>query len=254
MSRTNRSGNRIRHDQGRRGQECLFGIGVNPAIEVTITRQHRVGGIEVTINNFLLDDGSNSPDIPLYVVQAKATIPKPSVSSHSTAHAVKFRPLCPAKMIGAALRPKRIGLSPTGPQPMPSGLACRCQPIAAMMTAPSGIRPRFPGTFNNTWSRLMAMPLPPEVLGSIHGHADSGPAILRPTVDSQNAIRAHTRPLPGYPPRGRWSSHSFTSATCSGSVRSILGSRWFARRCRTSQRWRHTGVIWRWSLDHQWID
>ena len=51
---TNSTGDSIGHHQRRRCQECLFGVRVNPAIEVTVARQHR-GGIQIPFDHFFLD-------------------------------------------------------------------------------------------------------------------------------------------------------------------------------------------------------
>ena len=46
--------NRISHHKRRRCQERLLGVGVNAAVKVPVARKHG-GGIQVPINNFLLD-------------------------------------------------------------------------------------------------------------------------------------------------------------------------------------------------------
>ncbi len=51
---TDRTRDGVGHDQGWGRQKCLFGIRVNTAIEVSVTRQHR-GGVQVPVDDFLLD-------------------------------------------------------------------------------------------------------------------------------------------------------------------------------------------------------
>ena len=52
---TDGSGNRIGDDQRRRGQERLLGKGMNPAIEVAVTRKH-CGSVQIALDHLFLDD------------------------------------------------------------------------------------------------------------------------------------------------------------------------------------------------------
>ena len=104
--------------------------------------------------------GSSAPDMPLHVVQAKATMPKPSCSSSVSSFA-SSRYSCTAFEPGASddfthglrVRPRAFALRASNPAAMTlRGLLVLVQlVIAAMITAPSGIRP-------GTSSHLPAMP------------------------------------------------------------------------------------------------
>ncbi len=92
--------------------------------------------------------GSSAPDMPLQVVQAKATTPKPSFSSSGSSPDSR-RYSAPTRDPGASedftqglrLRPSLLALRASSPAAITlRGLLVLVQlVIAAMMTAPSGI-------------------------------------------------------------------------------------------------------------------
>src|SRR5450830_5829 len=141
--------------------------------------------------------GSRAPDIPLHVVQAKATTPKPSDSSSgikpasSRYRATVLEPGASEDFThGLRVRPSRFALRAIRPAAiMLRGLLVLVQlVIAAMMTAPSGIRP---ASFSTTPE--MPRAASSEVGTRLWGL--DGPAILRTTVDRSKLItRSYTAP------------------------------------------------------------
>src|SRR5450830_407802 len=131
--------------------------------------------------------GSRAPDIPLHVVQAKATTPKPSDSSSgikpasSRYRATVLEPGASEDFTqGLRVNPRRLALR---------ALLVLVQLVmAAMMTAPSGIRP---ASFSTTPE--MPRAASSEVGTRLWGF--DGPAILRTTVDRSKLItRSYTAP------------------------------------------------------------
>src|SRR5256885_8835208 len=53
--KAHRARQRIGHDQRRRGQEGLFGLGMDAPVEVAVAREHG-RGVEVALDDFLLED------------------------------------------------------------------------------------------------------------------------------------------------------------------------------------------------------
>src|SRR3546814_2725372 len=129
--------------------------------------------------------GSSAPLMPLQVVQAKPTIPKPSCSSSGSSCA-SSRYSCTALEPGAnedltqglRVRPRALALRASRPAAITlRGLLVLVQLVmAAMMTAPSGIRP---GSFSPTPE--MPCTASSEVVTRRCGF--DGPAILRVTAD-----------------------------------------------------------------------
>ena len=132
--------------------------------------------------------GSKAPDIPLQVVHAKATTPKPSCSNSD------IKPAS-SKYKATALDPGASELFTHGLRNKPNLFALRANKpaaiilrglfvlvqlvIAAMMTAPSGMRP---GSFST-------LPLIPRAANSEVGTrlcGLDGPAIFLTTVDKSN--------------------------------------------------------------------
>ncbi|MNN28011.1 hypothetical protein D3C81_1415660 [compost metagenome] len=123
--------------------------------------------------------------MPLQVVQAKATMPKPSCSNSFSSPA-SSRYSCTALEPGASddlthglrARPSLLALRASRPAAITlRGLLVLVQlVIAAMITAPSGICP-------GTSSQAPAMPLAANSLVATRACGLDGPAMLRTTLD-----------------------------------------------------------------------
>ena len=129
--------------------------------------------------------GSKAPLIPLQVVQANPTIPKPSCSSSSSK-------LASLRYSSATLEPGAKEVFTHGLRSKPNLLALRAIKaaaitlrgllvfvqlvIAAMITAPSGIKP-------SSFFHAPAIPLLAKSLVETSACGLEGPAILRPTLD-----------------------------------------------------------------------
>ncbi|MNJ43595.1 hypothetical protein D3C76_1122420 [compost metagenome] len=139
--------------------------------------------------------GSSAPDIPLQVVQAKATMPKPSCSSSSSRpasfryRATVFEPGASDDFThGLRTRPSLLALRASKPAAITlRGLLVLVQlVIAAMITAPSGICP-------GTSSHWPAMPLLDRSLVATRAWGLDGPAMLRTTLDrSKRSTRSYS--------------------------------------------------------------
>src|ERR1700761_1522673 len=142
--------------------------------------------------------GSSAPDMPLHVVHAKATMPKPSFSSSGSSPA-SSRYSCTACEPGASedlthgLRtsPRAFALRASRPAAITlRGLLVLVQLVmAAMMTAPSGI---WPGV--SVHGPAMPRAARSEVGRRLCGL--DGPAMLRTTVDrSKRSVRSYSAVL-----------------------------------------------------------
>ncbi len=129
--------------------------------------------------------GSKAPLIPLQVVQAKPTIPKPNCSSSPSK-------LESCRYSSATLEPGAKEVFTQGLRSRPILLALRAIKaaaitlrgllvlvqlvMAAIITAPSGIKP-------SSFSHAPAMPLAAKSLVETSACGLEGPAMLRPTLD-----------------------------------------------------------------------
>src|SRR5688572_29265142 len=129
--------------------------------------------------------GSSAPDMPLQVVQAKATTPKPSCSSSSVRpassryKATVFEPGARDDLThGLRVNPSLLALRASRPAAITlRGLLVLVQLVmAAMITAPSGI---WPGTSSH-WPE---MPLAARSDTATRACGLLGPAMLRTTED-----------------------------------------------------------------------
>ncbi|MNE18537.1 hypothetical protein D3C80_1115790 [compost metagenome] len=134
--------------------------------------------------------GSSAPDMPLQVVQAKATMPKPSRSS-SLSSPASFR------YKATVLEPGARDDLTQGLRTSPSWLALRARRpaaitlrgllvlvqlvMAAMITAPSGSRPS--ASWARALSRSTAMPRAARSATGRRRCGLEGPARVRTTVD-----------------------------------------------------------------------
>ena len=126
--------------------------------------------------------------MPLQVVQAKATMPKPNFSNScfkpasSRYNSTALEPGASEVLThGLRVRPKRLALRAKSAAAMTlRGLLVLVQLVmAAMITAPSGI---FPGTS----SHLPAMPLAASSVVATRACGLDGPAMLRTTEERSN--------------------------------------------------------------------
>ena len=133
--------------------------------------------------------GSSAPDMPLQVVQANATMPKPSFSSSdfrpasSRYSATVFEPGASELLThDLRTRPRRLALRARSPAAITlRGLLVFVQlVIAAMITAPSGICP-------GVSCHSPAMPLAARSAVATRACGLDGPATLRTTVDRSNS-------------------------------------------------------------------
>ncbi|RMS17097.1 hypothetical protein ALP75_203640 [Pseudomonas syringae pv. actinidiae] len=158
--------------------------------------------------------------MPLQVVQANATTPKPSCSSSvvspaaSRYNATVFEPGASEDFThGLRLSPRRLALRASSPAEITlRGLLVLVQlVIAAMITAPSGICP-------GTSSHCPAMPLAARSAVATRAWGLDGPAMLRTTLDrSKLSTRSYCTSvrLSDHNPVCR--AYSSTSLTCSSS-------------------------------------
>ncbi|MNV32559.1 hypothetical protein D3C71_1239000 [compost metagenome] len=139
--------------------------------------------------------GSSAPDMPLHVVQANATTPNPSASRSGSSPA-SSRYSCTALEPGASelftqglrARPARLALRASRPAAMTlRGLLVLVQlVIAAMITAPSGIRPSACSCLPEASLPSSAMPRAARSVVATRLCGLDGPAMLRTTVDRSN--------------------------------------------------------------------
>ncbi len=133
--------------------------------------------------------------MPLQVVQANATMPKPSCSSSGSRPACS-RYSCTTLEPGASedlthglrVRPRALALRASRPAAITlRGLLVLVQLVmAAMITAPSGICP-------GTSSHLAAMPRSASAVVGRRLCGFDGPAMLRTTVDRSNSsVRSYS--------------------------------------------------------------
>src|SRR5471032_2572266 len=129
--------------------------------------------------------GSSAPDMPLQVVQANATTPKPNCSSSvvspasSRYMATVFEPGARDDLThGLRASPSLLALRASSPAAITlRGLLVLVQLVmAAMITAPSGICP-------GTSSHWPEMPLDARSLVATRACGLLGPAMLRTTLD-----------------------------------------------------------------------
>ena len=142
--------------------------------------------------------GSKAPLMPLQVVQAKATTPKPSCSksgSKPDSSRYIFTTLEPGASDdltqGWRTRPLALALRASKPAAMTlRGLLVLVQLVmAAMITAPSGIRP-------SCFSKRPAIPRAARSLVGKRACGLDGPAILRVTEDkSKVSTRSYSAPV-----------------------------------------------------------
>ncbi|CAB5724140.1 Uncharacterised protein [Delftia tsuruhatensis] len=144
--------------------------------------------------------GSSAPLMPLQVVQAKATMPKPSCSS-SVSSPASFRYSSTALEPGASedltqglrARPRRLALRASKAAAMTlRGLLVLVQLVmAAMMTAPSGIRPSDSCCRPAASLAASAMPRSARAEVGRRRCGLDGPAMLRTTADrSKSSTRS----------------------------------------------------------------
>ena len=141
--------------------------------------------------------GSSAPDMPLQVVQAKPTTPKPRASSSG------ISPLS-SRYIFTVLEPGASELFTHGLRASPRRFALRASNaaaitlrgllvlvqlvMAAMITAPSGISPAVS-------SHAPAMPLAARSDVATRACGFEGPAMLRTTLDrSKCSMRSYSAP------------------------------------------------------------
>ncbi len=132
--------------------------------------------------------------MPLQVVHANATTPKPSRSSSfvrpasSRYSATAFEPGASEVFTqGLRVRPSRLALRASRPAAITlRGLLVLVQlVIAAMITAPSGIRPGF----SSHWP---AMPFAARSVVATRACGFDGPAMLRTTLErSKRSVRSY---------------------------------------------------------------
>ena len=137
--------------------------------------------------------GSSAPDMPLQVVQAKATMPKPSFSSSclrpasSRYSATVFEPGASELFTqGLRTRPSALAFFASRPAAMTlRGLEVFVHEVmAAMITAPSGIRPW--ASCARPASRLPEIPFAASSLVATRACGFDGPAMVRTTLERSN--------------------------------------------------------------------
>ncbi len=142
--------------------------------------------------------GSSAPLMPLQVVQANATMPKPRRSSSdfspaSSRYSATAREPGASELFtqGLRTRPARLALRASRPAAITlRGLEVLVQLVmAAMITAPSGNRPS--ASWARAAARFPAMPLAARSAVAIRACGFDGPAMLRPTEDrSKCSVRS----------------------------------------------------------------
>ena len=134
--------------------------------------------------------GSSAPDIPLQVVQANATIPKPSFSSSGSRPAsfkyssATFEPGANEDFTqGLRTKPSSLAFFATKPAATTlRGFEVLVQEvIAAIITAPSGIKPCSSSAL--AAAKFLAMPLAARSAVETRACGFDGPAMLRPTLE-----------------------------------------------------------------------